>query len=161
MGIVRVLPCRGARVIRDFSRGGLYVPTAKGGAFGPDTAAAIADAANTGGLRDKALAEAYLPQRADTPTELARNIMSRWLQVASEGPGRPGIAAADGVFDEHRSPFVLTRGPPALGRAVRALAFVCADLSKERFASRGVPKLAVEPLLWTREAHQTASGESK
>lgn len=131
-----------------FSHGGIYVPTAQGGAFGHDSAAAIADAANIGGPRDKALADAYLPQRASTPTELSRNIMSRWLQAA------PGT-------EERRLPFIVTRGPPALARAVRALAFVSNDLSKARHEARGVLKMVVEPLFWTREAAAPVNGRDQ
>lgn len=131
----------------DFSQGGIYVPTARGGAFGAE-ASDLARARGPEGSRARAMADAYLPQKADTPTELARAVMSRWLR-ATEPPKRR--AKAEVAPTSGQNLFLLTRGQAALARAVRALAFVCADLQKPRLVEAGAPRLVVEPRLWATE----------
>lgn len=147
------------RTLPNFAQGGIYVPTAQGAAFGPSD---VTMSRGPEGSRARAMADAYLPQRADTPTELARAIMSRWLR-ATELPGRgherqnrrrkPQRAGEIGDDSEasQNNPFLLTRGPSSLARAVRALAFVCADLRKPRLVDAGAPQLVVEPRLWETE----------
>lgn len=123
---------------QDFSRGGVYVPTAQHCAFSPRSREAVERAGGPRGTRGRAMAEAYLPLRADTPTELARVVMKHWLR----------FSATANTEAPKRAPFLLTRGPPALARAVRALAIACQDSRKEHNAARGVLPLAVDPILW-------------
>lgn len=69
---------------RDFSKGGMFVPNATGGAFGPDAAAESSSKAGSIGTRQRAIADAYRPLRADTPTEMSRAIIHRWRRYVSD-----------------------------------------------------------------------------
>ncbi|CAE8656305.1 unnamed protein product, partial [Polarella glacialis] len=79
-----------------------------------------------------------------SPWALARQLLDRWrLFVAS--PDSPSA-------DSESEPFLLTRGPAPLARAVRALALARVQLQKERPKSRVPLLFAVEPCLWHRPA---------
>ncbi|CAK0889719.1 unnamed protein product [Prorocentrum cordatum] len=128
---------------QDYARGGLYVPAARAGAFRAADRERVA-ASGPQGSRGRAMAEVYLPQHAQTPTELARVALGRWLRWRRED-ARGGQNAGP--------PFLLTRGPEALGRAARALAIAC-----ERALDRGLEPLAVEPRLWERPPRPAPGG---
>lgn len=138
---------------RDYSRGGMYVPNATGGAFGPDAASQSSTNAGPMGTRQRAMADTYRPLRADTPTELARAIVSQWRRYAilPDSAGDAGSSGRNsgstGGANAPREPFLLTRGAPAAGRALRALAFVCSDLRKGHVADTPMPVVA--PVFWT------------
>ncbi|CAE8654243.1 unnamed protein product [Polarella glacialis] len=128
---------------RDYGQGGIYVPTSPRRSVGEDGAASSGDAAAA--AEDKVL----------SPRALARQLLDRWrLFVAS--PDSPSA-------DSESEPFLLTRGPAPLARAVRALALARVQLQKERPKSRVPLLFAVEPCLWHSVAlfrHRPAKGAS-
>lgn len=131
----------------DFSQGGLFVPTAEGGAFTAQAREASAGLAGAPGSRHRALAEAYLPQKSDTPVELARNLAICWRRAIKATASGPALCTRQ---------FVLTAGAPSLARTTRALAMLCRDVRRtgslegagelDRFAA----ELVVLPRLWER-----------
>uniref|UniRef100_A0A7S4QKD5 Uncharacterized protein n=1 Tax=Alexandrium monilatum TaxID=311494 RepID=A0A7S4QKD5_9DINO len=138
----------------DFSRGGLYVPA--------DAAAVGRRAADSARARNAPGAAAVGAGAGNggvaTPTELARAVLGEWLRYAAPDlraatrvaavartAGREASASVSSASapGRQRAPFLLAFGPPALARAVRALAFVCVDLKKEHLA--GSPSFVVVP----------------
>lgn len=83
------------------------------------------------------------PSDPQTPTAIAKTIMGHWLNYSDPGRRAPEGAAAT---PRRRAPFVVTMSPLALSRAVKALAFVCKDLSAGHAHLAGVPP----PIVWPR-----------
>ena len=60
-----------------------------------------------------------------------------------------GSAAVSSSKGRREPPFLLTMGAPSISLAVKSLAFVAKDLTKEHLA--GVPPLLVVPKFWERK----------
>jgi len=139
-------PARRSEEPEGFSHGGIYVSL---------------DAASAGSrARGGGSAEA----RVATPTELARTILGQWLRFASPEVRSAARARASGaqrnpVAGRKLAPFVVTMGPSALARAVKALAFVCADLGKEHLSQ--APALVVVPRFGERSTRDKFTGVEK
>lgn len=80
------------------------------------------------------------------------------LREASRAAARHEGAVAVSQKGMRRSPpFLLTMGAPSIGLAVKSLAFVAKDLTKEHLA--GVPPLLVVPKFWERKVMLSESQE--
>lgn len=134
---------------KDFSAGGIYVPV---------------DSSTAGSRGASGAAEGI-----STPSGLSRAVLGEWMRFAAPELRLERRAAAAGVQlgdasslpDARRqsSPFLLTVGPPALSRAVKALAFVCADVQKDHLL--GCPPLCAVPCFWERSTPDRVTGIEK
>lgn len=157
---------------KDFSQGGIYVPVDAKTAGRRGRGSTAAQTKDT-----KADAEAGAASiKVATPTDLAKTVLGQWTRFAAPelraaaraaamdrargGPGTATASAAD-VPRRGEVPFLLTMGPPALCRAVKALAFVCADLHKDAEHLVGIPALTVVPQFWEKQTVDRRTEEEK
>lgn len=163
--IVSPRPAGAEDLPTDFSRGGIFVPVGAKAGQGGNAASSGAGTA----------AENATVATVNTPTQLARTVMGQWLRFAAPelrasrrsaaaaraAEGGDAQARASSVATSRRddAPFLVTMGPPALSRAVKALAFVCNDLHQEHLA--GTPPFLVVPRFWQQRKKNPVTGKDK
>eukprot|EP00929_Paragymnodinium_shiwhaense_P080273 TRINITY_DN41853_c0_g1_i1.p1 TRINITY_DN41853_c0_g1~~TRINITY_DN41853_c0_g1_i1.p1 ORF type:complete len:339 (-),score=77.39 TRINITY_DN41853_c0_g1_i1:13-1029(-) len=145
-----------------FERGGIYVPVRLSEATpGTTMRGRIRRGAGSSyGVDDSGGSV----ERLATPTELSRTVLGEWVRFAAPRVRFSARAAKAGrelaEFDEtkkvgrRRAPFIVTKGPPALARAVRAAAFAAGDIKKEK-RFEDVPPFAILPIWQERRRMNT------
>lgn len=149
----------------DFSRGGIYVPID----------AKAAGKRGTNRRPSDAPGSAEAEPGVATPSALARTVLGEWLRfaapalrgamraaAASRASGSPATAVvgAGAVAGRRRRPFLFTMGPPAVSRAVKALAFAREDLRQKQHLT-GSPHFAVVPRFGIRNTRDKYTGLEK